>query len=75
MQQFEFEPPAQEHSALASVASRGCRSHVFRLPLRSCSKILESWSRSGSRNFSNLRIGILFRLRLPSIQPKFTQVF
>jgi len=49
--------------------SRGGWSHgrsLFRLRLRSCSKILES----GSGNFSNLRIRLLFRLRLQSsIQP------
>ena len=46
--------------------TRGGRSHFFRL--RSCSKISES--RSGSGNFSNLWIRLLFRHRLPSIQPK-----
>jgi len=48
-----------EHLALR-VASRGCRSHFFRLRLRSCHKIFES----GSGKFLNLRIRLLFRLRL-----------
>jgi len=44
----------------------GGRSHFFRL--RTCFKILESGS--GSGNFSNLRIRLLFRLWLQSsIQP------
>ena len=41
------------------------------LRLRSCSKIFES----GSENFSHLRIRLLFRLRLPSMQPKFSKFF
>ena len=46
--------------------TRGVQSRFFRLRLRSCSKIFES----GSGNFSNIRIGLLFRLRLQSsIQP------
>jgi len=45
---------------------RGGRSHFFRLRLRSCLKLFESWSGSGFGNFSNLRIRILFRLRLQS---------
>jgi len=56
-----------------SWSHRGGRSHFFRLRLRSCSKTFES--ESGSGNLSNLRIRILFRLRLPSIQPKFTNAF
>jgi len=49
---------------------RGGRSHFFRLRLRSCSKIFWSGSESGSCTFSNVRIRLLFRLRLPSpIQP------
>jgi len=45
---------------------RGGQSHFFRLRLCSCFKIFES----GSGNFSNLRIRILFRLWLQStIQP------
>ena len=52
-----------------SVATRGVRSHVFSLRVCSCSKMFEFWS--GSGNFSNLRIRLPFRLRLPPIQPKF----
>ena len=52
---------------------RDGRSHSFSLRLRSCSKIFETGY--GSGNFSNLRIRLLFRLRLPSIQPKFNHVF
>ena len=48
--------------------SRGGRSHFFRLRIRSFSKLF--WSVSGSGYFSNLRIRLLFRLRLPSIRPK-----
>ena len=49
--------------------------HFFRLRLRSCSKIFESGSESWSGNSSNLRIRLLFRLRLQSlIQPKFVMV-
>jgi len=44
------------------VESRGGRSHFFRLRLRSCSKIFES----GCGYSSNLRIRLLFRLRLQS---------
>ena len=51
---------------------RGGRSHFFRLRLRSCSKIFESGSVSGSGNFSNVRIRLLFRLRLQSRKPKIT---
>ena len=47
--------------------TRGGRSHFFRLGLRSCSKVFESGF--GSGNFSNLRIRLLFRLRLPSMEP------
>jgi len=48
------------------------RSHFLRLRLHSFSKIFES----GSSNFSNLRIRLLFSLLLPtSIQPKFTHIF
>jgi len=43
-----------------ALQSWGGRSHFFRL--RSCSKIFES----GSGNFSNLRIRLLFRLRIQS---------
>ena len=50
---------------------RGGQSHFFRIQLRSCSQIFES----GSGIFSNLRIRLLFRLQVPSIQPKFTHVF
>jgi len=50
----------------------GCSSHVFRRRNRSCSEIIESGNVSG--NFSNLRIRLLVRLRLVSIQPKFAQV-
>jgi len=46
------------------------RSHFFILLLRTSSKMFES----GSGKFSSLRIRLLFRLRLPSIQPKFTHV-
>jgi len=49
------------------------RSHFFRLRLHTCSKMFESGSWFG--NFSNMRIRLLFRLRLPSIQPKFTHAF
>jgi len=59
----------QNHNRLQC---RGGWSHFFRLRLHSYFEILESGS--GSENFSNLRIRLLFRLRLPSIQPKFTQV-
>jgi len=53
---------------------RGGRSQFFRLRLRSCSKLFES--RSGSGNFSHLRIWLLFRPRLQSsIQPYLTHVF
>jgi len=49
---------------LCDMDGRGDRSQFFRL--RSCSKIFES----GSVNFSNLRIRLLFRIRLQSsIQP------
>jgi len=51
----------------------GGRSHFFRLRLRSCFKIFESGF--GSGNFSNLRIGHLFRLRVQSRQPKITNGF
>jgi len=55
---------------------RSGRSHFFKLRLRSCSKIFESWSGFRSGIFSNLRIRLLFRLRVPSsIQPKFTHLF
>ena len=37
--------------------------HFFRLQLRSCSKIFESGSGYGPRNFFNLRIRLLFRFR------------
>jgi len=50
--------------------TRGGRSHIFRLWLRSCSKIFEP--RTRSEIFSNLRIRLGFRLRLPSIQPKYS---
>ena len=50
---------------------RGGRSHFFRL--RSCSKIFETGS--GSEIFSNLRIRLLFRRRLQSMQPKSTNLF
>jgi len=57
---------------LVLLCIRGGRSRFFRLRLRSCSKIFES--RSGSGDFSNLKIRLLFKLRLqPSIQPQFTQ--
>ena len=52
-------------------ACRDDRNHFFRLRLRLCTKMFES----GSGNFSNLRIRLLFWLRLPSIQSKFTNVF
>ena len=48
------------------IQTRGGRSHIFKLRLRSCSKIFES--ESGSKFFSNLRIRLLSRLRLPSIR-------
>jgi len=51
--------------------TRGVRSHIFILRLHSCSKIIES----GSKNVLILRIGLLFRLRIPSIQPKFSNDF
>jgi len=40
----------------------GGPSHIYRVRLCSCSKISES----GSKIFSNLRIGLLFKLRCPS---------
>jgi len=43
----------------------------FRLRLRSCFEMFKS----GSAIFLNLRIRLFFRLQLPSIQPKFTNVF
>jgi len=55
------------------VTTRGGRSHFFRLRLRPCFKIFESGS--GYGNFSDLKIRLLFRLRLPSIHPKFTHAF
>jgi len=58
--------------SIIAIEIKGGRSHFLRLRLRSCSKIFES----GSGNFSNSRIRLLFRLRLQSsIQPKFTYVF
>jgi len=51
---------------------RDGRRFFFRLPLRSCSKIFESWS--GSGNFSNLRIRFLFRLRYHRSNREFTLV-
>jgi len=56
------------------LALRGGQSHIFRFRLRSSSKIFESGSWSGSEVFSNLRIRLLFRLRKPSMQPKFSNV-
>jgi len=50
---------------------RGGRSHFVRLRLHTCSKIFEC----GFGKFSNLRIRLLFTLRLPSIQRKSTNVF
>jgi len=55
---FDFN--AAMYTRLHRVFSRGGRSHFFRLRLRSCSNIFES----GSGNFSDLRIRLLFRLRL-----------
>ena len=52
---------------------RGGRSHLLRLRLCSCSKIFES--ESGSGKFTNLRIRLLSKFELTSIQPKFTHVF
>ena len=52
---------------------RGGRSHFSRLRLRFCSKIFESGS--GSGKFTNLRIRLLSKFELTSIQPKFTHVF
>ena len=52
----------------------GGRSHIFRLRLRSCFKTFESGVWTGSEKFSSLRIRLLFRLRLPSMQPNFTSV-
>jgi len=52
---------------------RGGQSHIFRLRLGSCSKIFESGS--GSESFSNLGIRLLFKLRQPSMQPKFSNFF
>ena len=49
-------------------ACRGDRSHFFKLWLRSCSKMFESVSGSGSGYSTNLRIRLPFRLRL---QPSF----
>jgi len=53
------------------------RSQFCRLRVCSCSKIFESGTRSGSGSFSNMRIRLLFRLRLPSVQlgiyPYFTK--
>ena len=52
------------------VETRGGQSHFFWLRLRSCSKIFESGSGSGSGNFSILSIRLLFRLRQQSpMQP------
>jgi len=52
-------------------SEKGNSAHFCRVPLCSCSKIFES----GSGNFLNLRIRLLFRLRLQSsIQPQFTYV-
>jgi len=48
------------------LCNRGCRSHFFRLRLRSWSKGFESGSGSGSSYSSNLRIWPLFRFRLQS---------
>jgi len=53
------------------VTGRGGRSHFFQIRLRTCSIIFES----GSGNFSNLTIRLLFIFRLPLIEPKFTHVF
>jgi len=47
-------------------------SHIFRLRLRSCANIFGFGSGSGSEFFSNLRIRLLFKLRQPSMQPKFS---
>ena len=61
-------------SPVLPVFPRSSLSHFFRLRFRSCSKIFEF--RSGeSENFSNSKIRLQFRLRLPSMQPKFTNVF
>jgi len=50
---------------------RGGRSHIFRF--RSCYKIFQSWS--GSAKVLNMRILLLFRLRLLSMIPKMQQRF
>jgi len=55
----------------ALLEGRDGRSHIFRLRMRYCSKIFQSGS--GTKNFSNMRIRILFWL--PSMQPKFSNVF
>jgi len=62
----------ETRSLAESVDGRGGRSNFSRLQLRSCTKIFKS----GSGNFIDLRIRLLFRLRLQSsIQPWFTHVF
>jgi len=52
--------------AIRGVPDRCGRSHFFRLRFRSYFKIFESGYWSGSSNFSNLRIWLLFRRRLQS---------
>jgi len=59
----------------ALLDGRSGRSHIFRLRLRSCSEIFETGSGSDSEKCSNLRIRLLFRLRLPSMQPTFSNVY
>jgi len=67
-----IEPDGGLMGCATVVDCRGGRSHFFRLRLGSCSKIFESWS----GNSSNLKIRLLFKLRLQSlIQQKFTHVF
>ena len=63
----------QHATSLRRCGSRGGRSHTFRHRFRSCSKLFES--ESGFEIFSNLRIRLPFRLRLPSTPQKFSDIF
>jgi len=59
----------------ALLEGRSGRSHIFSLRPRSCSESVEPRYRSESAKFSNLRIRLLLRLRIPSMQSKFSNVF
>ena len=63
------EPHCLQHAVSRSLDTKGSRSHFSDPDSAPVPKFLNP---DPGPEFSNLRVRLLFRLRLPSIQPKFT---